>query len=545
MEKELSRYYRPSEIKMNVSMGRLRSMQVYVVGQALWPGGYTLSSFSTLINALFSGGGPNKSGTLRDIQVKRNGETVVHFDLYDFLLKGDKTKDIRLMSEDVIFIPPVGPLVGIAGNVKNPAIYELKGETRLLDLIKMGGGLSPVAFSGRVQVQRIQGRQFITLLESDLIDVENDPKKDFVLNEGDLVTIFPVREEKDIIFIDGAVGAPGEYGLKVGSTRISDLIAMAGGLKYFAFHLGELNRLKVTQEGPRTERITVDITKAIAGDPGHDRLLEKNDFILIKDVPQWQLYRRIELTGEVRFPGVYIVEKGELLSSVIERAGGFTDKAYLKGAIFTRESVREVQTKHLTETIDRLEQQFLSGSATSIETALSPEAAAQQKGALEQRRALLAKMRAAIPIGRMTIRLSDLESFKRSPYDIAVEDQDTLFVPEKPSSVQVMGSVYNQGSFLYQSGMTVADALEKSGGMGQHAEASEMYILKVDGTAVSRTQIGSGFFGKKFVNLELETGDTVVVPEKLERIAWLREIKDITQILANLALTAGVFIRIF
>ena len=149
---------------MNVSMGPLRTIRVYIVGNAARPGAYTVSSLSTLVNSLFEAGGPNKTGTMRNIDVKRNGKNVVQFDMYDFLLKGNKTKDVRLMPEDVIFIPPVGPLAGIAGNVKNPAIYELKGDTRLLDLIDMAGGLTGMAFRGRVQVQRVENNE----LQNDL-----------------------------------------------------------------------------------------------------------------------------------------------------------------------------------------------------------------------------------------------------------------------------------------------------------------------------------------------------------------------------------------
>jgi protein involved in polysaccharide export with SLBB domain len=126
LNKEFSKYFKNFEI--NVSMGQLKTIKVYVVGHAKAPGAYSVSSLSTLINALFEAGGPSKTGSMRDIQVKRNGKTIVHFDMYEFLLKGDKTKDIRLMPEDVIFIPPVGPLVAIAGSVKVPAIYELKDE---------------------------------------------------------------------------------------------------------------------------------------------------------------------------------------------------------------------------------------------------------------------------------------------------------------------------------------------------------------------------------------------------------------------------------
>ncbi|MDD5243734.1 MAG: SLBB domain-containing protein, partial [Syntrophorhabdaceae bacterium] len=223
LHKQLSKYY--TNFEMNVSMGNLRTIRVYFVGNAERPGSYTISSLSTLVNALFESGGPSKKGTMRDIQLKRHGKTVVRFDIYDFLLKGDKTKDARLMPEDVIFIPPAGPLVAIAGNVKNPAIYELKGESKLSDLLNMAGGLTATAFKGRVQVQRIENHQFRTIFESDLIDIDRNLKKDFIVKDGDLVKVFAVVDTKNTIQISGPVANPGAYGITPGATRIKDVIS--------------------------------------------------------------------------------------------------------------------------------------------------------------------------------------------------------------------------------------------------------------------------------------------------------------------------------
>lgn len=539
LEKEFSRYYKPSEVKINISMGRLRSIRVFVVGSAKTPGSYTISSLSTLINALFEAGGPSKTGTMRDIQVKRNGNTVVHFDMYDLLLKGDKTKDVRLMPEDVIFIPPVGPLAGIAGNIKNPAIYELKDETRLLDLVNMAGRLGPFAFKGRLQVQRTVDYKSRTIFEEDLIGIEKNPERNFIVMDGDLVKVFSVVETKNTGTITGAVANPGEYGIVEGTTKVRDIISMAGGLLYYASNQAELTRIKITQAGPQIERFTIDLSKAMEKDPIHDILLEINDYLVVKTIPEWKLYRKVTIRGEVRFPGEYTIKKGETLSSLIERAGGFTDRAYLKGAIFTRESVRELQQTQLDESVDRLEQQLLSQSATTIEAAITPESAQQQKAAMEQRRFLIAKMRAAKAKGRMAIKLDTPEKLKGSPSDITLEQWDALTIPEIPQQVQVMGSVYNQTSFIYGLKETTGSYLKKSGGLTKDADKDEIYILKVDGTAVSKREVWG------FMSSIPDPGDTIVVPEKIERIAWLREIKDMTQILYQIAVTAGVIIVAF
>jgi protein involved in polysaccharide export with SLBB domain len=552
LEKEFSRYYKPSQVKMNVSMGRLRTIRVFVVGKAQRPGSYTLSSLSTLVNALFAAGGPSKIGTMRDIKVKRNGKTIVNFDLYDFLLKGDKTRDIRLMPEDVVFIPTVGPLVGIAGNVRYPAIYEFKTESNLKELIDMAGGLNEIAFKGRVQIERIIDNDRQVVSEADLEEIE---AKDIKIQPGDLIRIFPVVQDKRFVRVSGPVHRAGEYGITPGMT-VRDLVSLAGGLRYYAYtEEAELTRVTPTPEGPKTEKLIISLKKALEGEPGDDIPLKEDDYLTVKTVPEWELYRKVSIKGEVRFPGTYTIMKGETLSYLIERAGGFTDKAYLKGAVFTRESVKKLQQRQLDEAISRLEEQLLTQSAQTIEASLTPEEAKQHEAAIGQRRLRLAKMRAAKAEGRISIKLDTLDMFKGSPFDIEMEEGDILTIPEKPVHVQVIGSVYNENAFVYYHEAGVSQYLKKAGGTTKDADEKEMYILKVDGTAISKREYG-GFFGMRwdsednrwiggFMTSRLDPGDTIVVPVKIEKIDWLREAKDITQILYQIAVTAGVLIVAF
>ena len=144
-------------------MGQLRSIQVFVVGQARRPGTYTLSSLSTLVTALFATGGPSVQGSLRDIQLRRNGQTITHFDLYDLLILGDMSKDAPLLPGDVIYIPPVGAQVAIAGDVRIPAIYELKGATTVEQALRFAGGLSSTASLLRASLERLDGQRHRTV----------------------------------------------------------------------------------------------------------------------------------------------------------------------------------------------------------------------------------------------------------------------------------------------------------------------------------------------------------------------------------------------
>ncbi|MBI5491855.1 MAG: SLBB domain-containing protein [Deltaproteobacteria bacterium] len=552
LQKELARYYRPSEVKMSVSMGRLRSVRVFVVGKARRPGSYTLSSLSTVINAVFSAGGPGRVGSMRDIQLKRKGMETLHIDLYEFLLKGDKVSDVRVMPEDVIYIPPSGPSAAIYGTVRVPAIYEIKEGATLKELIEMAGGLDETAFTGRVQVDRIIDNRREAVFESSL----EDPKAmAMAVQSGDLVRVFQVVQDRHVARLMGAVQQEGEYGIGK-SLTIKELIDLAGGLKTYAYTKeAELTRVTPTQSGPETVKITIDLQKAMDGDTASNIQIRENDFLLVRAIPEWDLYKTVNVAGEVRFPGVYTIKKGETISSLIGRAGGFTDKAYLKGAVFTRESVREIQQTQLDESIRRLEMEMLSQSAQSIEAALNPAEAAQQQAATEQKKALIAKMKAAKAKGRVSVSLSALDKFKGSPSDLALEDGDELQIPEVPSEVQVVGSVYNQTAFVYSRRLGVSDYLKKAGGLTKNADEDELYVLKVDGTAVSRREASSWGFhwdteanrwvGGGFMSSGLDPGDTIVVPEKIEKVAWLREFKDMTQILYQIAVTAGVLIVAF
>lgn len=551
LHKEFSKYY--TGFEMNVSMGPLRTIRAYIVGNAQRPGAYTISSLSTIINAVFEAGGPSKTGTLRDIQVKRSGRTVVHFDMYDFLLKGDKTQDIRLMPEDVIFIPPVGPLVGIAGNVKTPAIYELKGDTRLLDLIQKAGGLTGIAFKGRVQVQRVEDHQFRTIFEGDLIDMEQNAAKNFLLQDGDLVKVFAVIAAKNTATLTGAIAYPGDYGITAGTTRVKDIIQLGGGLLYYAATQAEMTRVTVTGTGPRTEVFTVDLVRALEGDPQHNVLMKVNDYIFVRTVPEWELYRLVNISGEVRFPGAYTIRKGEVLSSLIERAGGYTENAYLKGALFSRESVRALQQKSLDDMIERIERELLSKGSIQASVASSSEEVQGRKIEMEQKQAFVASLRRLRVTGRITIGLAQLGLFRGSESDIVLENNDSLYIPARSDVVNVSGSVMSQSSFVYRSNLGYRDYIDMAGGYTNYADKDNAYLLKVDGSA---RRLSGGFLNWNSQNFrweangrgdgkQIDPGDTVVVPEKLDRVAWLREFKDITQILMQIAVTAGVVLQLF
>lgn len=206
---------------LNVNMGQLRSIQIFVVGEAKRPGSYTVSSLSTLVNAIFSSGGPTSIGSMRNIQLRRGTETIANFDLYDLLIKGDKSKDVPLLSGDVVYIPPVGPMVALAGSVDKPALYELRDETTVKQVIALGGGLATLARHKDVRLERIRQQDDTR----SVVDINlDDSGFATVLADGDILEISPIVDRfKNSVTLRGNVANPRRFAWFPGM-RVRDLI---------------------------------------------------------------------------------------------------------------------------------------------------------------------------------------------------------------------------------------------------------------------------------------------------------------------------------
>lgn len=218
LREAIGRVYRNFDLLADV--GQIRAIQVYVAGQARRPGVYTVSSLSSLIDALFASGGPSVQGSLRDIQLRRGSETITHLDLYDFLIRGDKSKDVKLLSGDIIFVPPVTAQVAVSGSVRNPAIYEIKPNESLADLIANTGGPSTVASDSRVSIERI-----IDHKERHAMEVAYDSQGlATTIADGDVVRVFSmVPRYNQTVTLRGNIANPGRFAWKPGM-RVSDLI---------------------------------------------------------------------------------------------------------------------------------------------------------------------------------------------------------------------------------------------------------------------------------------------------------------------------------
>lgn len=628
--------------QVSVTMGELRSIRVFVLGEAETPGSYTVSGLSTITNALFVSGGVKKIGSLRNIQLKRAGQTVVTFDLYQLLLNGDTSKDVRLSPGDVIFIPPVGATVGLAGEVRRPAIYELKNEISAAQLLDLGGGLLPEADPTLATLERINAQRQRVIVD---LNLSNAAGRGQSLQSGDTLRVPPIRPilensvtvnghvhrpgeyqyapgmrltsvltsldelqpnadqnyilvrrelptdrririfsadieralaapnsaanfelaPRDQIFIfdresgrdriieplmrelrlqsrideptlevsvAGKVKIPGTYPLEPGM-RVSDLLRAGGSLDEAAYGgQAELTRYEVGSNGARqAELIEIDLRKTLDGDPTADLALLPFDYLVIKEVPLWASQEEVEIRGEVRFPGRYPIHRGETLRSLMARAGGVTDLAFVDGAVFTREELKERERRQLATLATRMEADLAQTSLMAAQVAGQDASQALAVG-----KSLLQSLRDAKPVGRLVIDLQRAtKAVPGSEQDIVLKNGDQLIVPRVTQEVTVIGEVQSVTSHLYRADLGRDDYIAMSGGLTPRADDDRVYVVRADGSVVAKS--GNAWFSGGAV--QINPGDTVVAPLDTERMRPLPFWTAVTTIVYNLAVAAA------
>jgi polysaccharide export outer membrane protein len=734
-------------VKANVTMGALRSIQVFVLGEAYRPGAYTISALSTMTNALFACGGIKDIGSLRNIQLKRGGERVATLDLYDLLLRGDTAQDQRLQPGDVLFIPPVGKTVGISGEVKRPAIYEVNASTTAELLVDLAGGFQPSAYPSASRVERIDAKGDRTVID---LDLKSASGRSFNMKNGDTLMVYSVlaklenvvilnghvhrpgyfnwradlriadvvgkisdlkpnpdlqtallkREmgserllnfelvdlaaalSKDnlanrylkprdelivfgssdaerakslkkfiqtlelqstrsqpahVIKISGHVRAPGAYPLtpnmslkqllslagglepdaqqnlaivaqkdtvtgrytflqvslaegssayhlraqdqlfvlsntqqrtdlfadiledvqsyswqgsatpivEIGGavrfpglypyaagTRVQDLIQMAGGLKEQAYLLsGELTRRIVDSEQAfHIEHISIELKNPQA----INQVLQPRDQVMIQQIPSWNEKKTVSIKGEVRFPGEYPISNGETLAQVLERAGGLTEQADAKGAMFLRTSLKNKEAEALERYKTQLDQEVtqLEKEAASNDNKLAEKKAVGAK--------LLSQVEKAAPMGRLVIDLPALlaltpEQRLAAAQNVILRDGDQLVVPMQIQEVSILGEVQYATSHLYVKKLNAHEYLSKSGGVTRIGDKKRAYIISRDGNVkpLSKRVL---FFR---TSSKIEPGDTIIVPMDIDRVSPMVYWTSVSQVLFQLATTAA------
>jgi polysaccharide export outer membrane protein len=627
-------------VHANVTMGDTRSIRVLVLGEVKWPGSYTVSGLGTMVSALFAAGGIRPIGSLRDIELKRHGVLVQHLDLYDLLIRGDTSDDARLLPDDVVFVPPIGPTITVDGEVNRPAIYEIRNETSVSDAVQLAGGLTPEADTGKLALTRIddslrrivlqvdlsattgrsaavhsgdslriprlrptydaavvvQGYVYtpgafayrsgmhltdvlrsaddlkpnadlhyvlirrelppdrtVTVLSADLAAALRAPGSadDVELMARDRVTVFDLQSKRDqvirplledlklqssisrpdeVVRIDGRANVPGDYPLETGMT-IRDLIRAGGGLSDAAYGgSGELARYEVLNgETRKTELIKVDLAAAMRGDPAANLRLQPFDNLSVKEVEGWNAREAVTLRGQVRFPGRYSIKPGETLKSVVLRAGGLTQSAFVRGSVLIREELRKREQEELDMLGTRMQNDI---ALVALEGSVANQAGAVS--ALSVGQSLLTQLRSTKAVGRLVI---DLPAILRSPigseYDVQMHDGDELMVPRFQQQVTVIGEVQSATSHLYRPGLSRDDYIAMSGGETARADQKRIYIVRADGSVLSS---GGGGWFRTARHAVIEPGDTVVVPLNAEHLPPLPLWQAVSQILYNVSI---------
>lgn len=430
--------------QLSATLGRLRSIRYYVTGFVARPGAYSVSSLATVMTGLVQAGGPAAAGSFRNIELRRTGQVVGHFDLYDLLVRGDKKGDLPLQADDVLYVGPIGRQVALIGSVNRPAIVELKGNETVNDAISFVGGLSTVADMRRVAIERLSERNDRRVVE---LTLPQDGGQR--MSNGDVVRAF------------------------------NSVAAM---------------------------------------------------------LPQAKQYKRIRVEGEVVRPGDYVLPPTSTLSDAVQAAGGLTAQAYLFGTDLSRDSVRKVQEVQYERALRDLETDFTRSTSTQRVSNAEDAAAAVQKQAGTTR--LIERLRAVRPTGRIVL---DLTDNSRDLPILPVEDGDKLYIPARPNTVGVFGSVFNGGSYLLKPGNSIEDIVRLAGGPTRGADAGSMFVLRANGSVVSARQSSSGWLSSSngMSSLEALPGDTVFVPEELNKTTFIQEAKDWTQILYQFGLGAA------
>ena len=612
----------------SVSMGRLRSMRVFVLGDVNNPGSYLVSGLSTISNALFVSGGISKKGSLRHVMLKRAGQKVAELDLYDFLLNGNSSNDSRLQPGDVVFVPPIGDVVSIAGVVTRPAIYELRNRgagNTVADILILAGGKLAAADIEHAQIDRLTSRGDRTIVNVDVAKAGGSSK----VRNGDIVLVYAVPGiESDTVFLTGHVKRPGSFGLKKGmklsdiipskdvllpyafmdymiiqrtdpvtgeltilrpslgallednyksenpelrpddklmvfsnaimnrldsvyisgavyhpgsfplgkGMNVSDLILAAGGPVENAYlKKAELTRYEVVDgEKRKVNHIEVDLAQILSGDTDSDLALQAHDVIMVRSISNWNDRAQIVLKGEFRFPGSYTVEEGESVEDVIERAGGLTDDAYPVAAYFTRESIRESQTKQLEDMISKTERE-ISASKVANKNINDPKLLANTQKGLSSAEEAVSKMRNLKPQGRLLIDMDENGNL-RGGSTLSLVDGDTLYVPKRPDQVMVIGEVYNQSAMLYRKNMDTNDFIDLAGGTTKMADAGSIYIVRANGYV----DAGSGWSRSS----DVYPGDTIVVPQKLDAFNLLDSTLDWSKVLMQIGIFTASMVTV-
>ena len=591
-----------------VHLSDLRSIQVTVMGEVREPGNYTVSSLSTVFNALYKARGPNNIGTYRDVEVIRGDSTVAELDVYDLLVNGNQESNIRLHDQDIIKVDPYETRVDVRGAFKREGFFEMKEDETLEDLLNFTGGFSDSAYTEKVRIHRntttqkrietvnkedfstfkpktgdvlfadkiihrFENRVEITgavwrpgeyeleedmtlhdlIMEADglrpdayrsraiinrlkenfdfeLVSVnlnrlmEHPPRHDIKLEPQDEVVIqniFSMREEY-IVSIGGAVSDTGDYTFHEGMT-IEDLILKADGFKESASE-GRIEIFRRIIENQSTQERSANLAESYRFSVNRDLSMREKDKqfelkpfdqVFVRQKPNYETQRNVEIEGQVMYPGTYAIEnRNERISDLIERSGGLTSEAYLAGATLLRE--REVEERQ------EVDLELGAGEVVNRETRANEADTVDRKETEE------------VPVG---IDLADIMENPGSSKDLFLREGDKIRVPKELQTVKVSGAVLREVELRHEQGRRLNYYVNRAGGYAQNAFNRRAYVVYANGRVEARRN-----FLLFNVDPKITPGAEIIIPEKAESEAM--NTREFISIMSSIASTTAVIVSI-
>ena len=580
-----------------VSLSNLRSIKVNVVGDVLVPGTYTLPATASVFNALYLSGGPGENGSFRNVQVIRDNKVIQILDVYDFLISGNTTGNIVLREQDIIFIPTYTKRIETTGNFKRSAIFELKENETMADLIRYAGGFNDEAYTSMVTVERI------TATQRRVNDVPSDLFDSFLLQNGDKVNAGEIIDRFDNrVTIQGAVFRPGTYELTPGLT-LSGLIDKADGVRENVFsNRGLLVRLQDDLTPMNISFSVSDILRGIG-----DIALQREDAVVIMHLDSLREERYIRIMGQVQEPGSFPYHDNFTLQDLILMAKGFTEAAsesfievsrrnsYAKASGLTQEMV----TLHRFDvsrdlTLEKQEGNFILQPFDYVYVRRAPSYFTQRsviitgevmypgdysigsknervsdllkraggltpdayvKGAMMIRAprnlkqimgvlenlvedSLIQSARSKYEVDKLELRLADILKNPSSSYNYVLKEGDQIIIPEVTEEIRVAGEILNPIALAYQPGKNARFYIDRAGGFSSHAQKGKVYVINSDGTS----RVTRSFIVRNYP--DVEQGAQIVVPQKPIRESNTAQWLGIASTMSSLTIAIATLFRV-
>lgn len=558
--------------QVEVTLGQLRPIRVYVIGEATRPGSYQLSSASTVLTALYAAGGPAETGSYREIRLVRGSQTVATLDLYDYLVRGERGGDRLLQEGDTVFIPNRLRRVQVTGPVRRPMHYEMKAGESLRDLLEYAGGLMPEAVPDPVHIRRVLAAKDRRPGQPDHVFLDialNDGQPAVELLDGDRVVVDAIGERLDrYVDVRGSVKVPGRYEYRDGLT-VKDLVAMAGGLWPDAM----TDQAVIDRTSPEGDLYSVTIPLAATLDgTGAPMALQSRDVLHV--FARWELQRRpqVHITGEVYEPVSPLWRAGMTLRELVLKAGGLKDSAnllqaevsrLLEGAVtstditqrpeqtvqvlrvplgadflarddgfllmpYDRVAIRRLPWWEMQRTVTIRGEVFFPGQFSLERKDERLSSLVQRAGGLRPDSYLEGArvQRVQDGVGNVAIDLAKALAEPGSDADIILQDGDEVIVPDRMFTVKVMGEVGFPTSLVWEEGRKINWYVDRAGGYLEKADKGKSRVVWPNGMSLPNKG------GSRVI-----AGSTIIVPRKAppEGESTLSKLKEISGILAGVA----------